>query len=130
MILRTTFLGAKNTLTYTLYMHIYMHIYIYYCCSESLLRFRFPGATQHNFVLKFHPTFSVHYPPTFPKLLPLHITVPPHHSPPFPLCYLTPLTHLSHHCHSTPLAQLSHPPNSPLSHLSQLTSPPRTSRHL
>ena len=87
---------------------------------------------QHNTILSSNSippsllTTLLLFPNCYLFTLPCHLTI----LPPFPLCYLTPLTHLSHHCHPTPLTHLSHPPNSPLSHLSQLTSPPRTSRHL
>ena len=89
--------------------------------SESLLTFRFTGAIQHNFVLKSHPTFPAHYPPTSPNL-PHHYvstspTMPPHYSPTFPT-----LPHL------TPLIHCSHLPSSLLSHLSQLTYLATTNR--
>ena len=91
-------------------------------CSESLLTFRFTGPTQHDFVLKFHPTFLAHYPPTSPKLPPHYVssslTVPIHFLPPFPPCHLTPPIHLSRL------------PSSLLSHLSQLISLPTTNRCL
>ena len=88
------------------------------CLSISQLIFRFPGAIKHIFYLKFHPTFSTHYPPTFPKLLPLHVptslTMPPHHSPTFSIVP----THSTH----TPFPPLpphsTHTPFSP----SQLTT--------
>ena len=57
-------------------------------CSEPLLTYRFTGAIQHNFVLKFHPTFPAHYPPTSPKLPPYFVPtspiVLPHYFPTFP----------------------------------------------
>ena len=86
---------------------------------------------QHNFVLKFDPTFPTHDSLTFPKLSPHYIptspTVPPHYSPTLP--NLSPYSTFPP-CHSTPVIHLSHLPSSLLSHLSQLTSLPATNRHL
>ena len=81
------------------------------------------GATQPDFVLKFHPTTpSTHllttvspFPNchliTFPPLRPCHLTI-------FPPCQLTLLIHFSHF------------PGSLLSYLSQLTSLPTANIHL